>query len=167
MEKKTTKKPAPLPVVDHIESYADNTGFGEEGGDLLPLQEEEKYDEADRSWMYENADESIEDEDDITDEDLWDDCGEPVKIPDASSHTVKPTVNHDEDTYMKSLIWFNDITKKGKMSDIENRYVALMVVELAKFYFTEEQIKRLSDPEKDALREIYRKIGESGLCSDR
>lgn len=148
------------PVVDNIAAYADIKPYDDEKADFFE-QDAERPDEGEKPWMYEGGDREISDEDALTDEDLW---GEEAKalIPDAAENTADCSVNHDTDICVDSALWFSDIGKRGRMTDMEAHYVGLMMIEFSKFFFTPEQLKNITPEVRKALIEIHRKTEE--LC---
>lgn len=157
-------------LVEHIADYSDIEYDDENADDVISMQLQNKNDkkcedETDRMWMYKDIPcEDIRDDEEITDEDLWD---EQDKCPVEISKNVKstPVYMDDKEKYMAAAVWFHEISERGFMTESEKRYVTLMLIEMSKFYF--DNIKDIKPSGKclEAIKRIYRDIQEAEVCS--
>lgn len=166
-------------IVEHIADFADSN-YEEEATDLVAIQkaskrDSETEDETDNLWMYkdglENKEASEEAFQEATQEDA-DTEWEGDEMPEEPQETKKETkaakavqqkrltkVEH----YMDAAVWFHEMAEEEKPSDTELRYVELMILELAEFYFGNLGQMHPSEKCRQALHKIGIAIQSEGL----
>lgn len=171
---KGRKRKAINTLVEHISDFSDMEYDNEESADdVISMQVQSKNDrkcedETDKMWMYKNEEDELTDEDEITDEDLWGEQKESQKEKEENVSTSvesKTTGINDSERYMTAAAWFHEINERGFMTDLEKRYVSLMLIEMSKFYFDNLKEMCPSVKCKEAIIKIYRDIREADICS--
>lgn len=82
-----------------------------------------------------------------------------AKSIDLLESDVSPaTINHKADRYIAAAAWFHEMKTRG-MTQEEERYVELMLIELADFYFTDLDSRNPCKKCKEALCRIEKSIG--------
>lgn len=156
------KKKKINPLVEHITDFSDME-YDDVNENIIDTHQnidiDEGYDDSDHSWML-----NYNDECDTTEEvedDLWDDEPDSVKETGRLKH---PMINHDLDQYMSAAVWFHEMSERGGMTKSESRYVELMVIELANFYFGNLDKNKVSKKGREAVCKIFNSIKEAGIC---
>ena len=166
------------PLVEHIADYSDMEFVDNESGEpLIASHAQAKIDkkcedETDRMWMYkDNRDDEIVDEDESTEDDLWSDedkKGKERKKSEKETAQVEQKAHAAAEErvkqYMDAAVWFKDISERGEMTEKEQRYVELMIIELSKFYFSKLDTLHPSPKCKESIRKICEDVRRSGLC---
>lgn len=80
--------------------------------------------------------------------------------------TIGTQLDKNIDDLMNILLWFKNRKPERPLSEKETRYLGLIALEMSKIFFNKEQIKKMPPSVCDALRVIYRKIGESGIIQE-
>lgn len=177
--KKSKKSVSPL--VENIADFSDMEYDDDDGVELIAMHESDKRDneeddETDKMWMYKTP-ESEKDEgiysEELTDDDLWSDITVKEKRKVTIKETAKeelpanPVVRHssDIDKYMTAAVWFNEISERGEMTKEETRYVELMLIEMARFYFDNLDKIKPSGKCLEAIKQIGQDILEAKVCS--
>lgn len=163
-------------LVEHIADYSDMEYDNEETAeDMVLAQVQNKNDkkcedETDRMWMYKDIpDKEFVDEASIDENELWDDSD---SQDDTETHEQKEGVLNNAvvvdsiDKYMTAAVWFHEINERGYMTELEKRYVTLMLIEMSKFYFDNLGTMNLSHKCREAINKIYMDIKEARLCSE-
>lgn len=166
-------------IVEHIADFADNN-YEEEATDLVAIQKANKRDaetedETDNLWMYKDGLENKEASEEALQEETQEDADtewEGDEMPEEPQETKKETkaakavqqkrltkVEH----YMDAAVWFHEMAEEEKPSDTELRYVELMILELAEFYFGNLGQMHPSEKCRQALHKIGIAIQSEGL----
>ena len=167
-------------IVEHIADFADNN-YEEEATDLVAIQKANKRDaetedETDNLWMYkdnlskkETQEETLREE---NQEDTYQEWEEEEEMPEEPQEAKKEEkaakaiqqkrltkVEH----YMDAAVWFHEMTEEERPSETELRYVELMILELAEFYFGNLGQMHPSKKCRQALHKIGAAIQSEGL----
>ena len=166
------------PLVEHIADYSDMEFVDNESGEALIVShaqakiDKKCEDETDRMWMYkDNRDDEIVDEDESTEDDLWSDEDKKEKERKKSEkgtaqveQKVNAVAEEKVKQYMDAAVWFKDISERGEMTEKEQRYVELMIIELSKFYFSNLDTLHPSSKCRESICKIFEDIRRAGMC---
>ena len=166
------------PLVEHIADYSDMEFVDNESGEALIAShaqakiDKKCEDETDRMWMYkDNRDDEIVDEDESTEDDLWSDEDKKEKERKKSEkgtaqveQKVNAVAEEKVKQYMDAAVWFKDISERGEMTEKEQRYVELMIIELSKFYFSNLDTLHPSSKCRESICKIFEDIRRAGMC---
>lgn len=153
------------PLVEHITDFSDME-YDDGGEDVIAVHQninmDEGYDDdSDHSWMLYHDDKCDAAEE--VEDDLWDDEHDSAK---ETGGLKNPIINPDLDKYMSAAVWFHEMNERGSMTKSEARYVELMVIELANFYFGNLDKNKVSKKCREAVCKIFNSIKEAGICSE-
>ena len=162
------------PLIENIADFSDMEYDDDDGADLIAMHEtdsrdNEKEDETDRLWMYKTPENEKDTEiysEELTDDDLWEEeIKEPKKEDKNGPSNPVLHAGSNLDKYMTAAVWFNEISERGKMTKEERRYVELMLIEMASFYFG--NLKKIKPSGKclEAIKKINKDIQEANICS--
>ena len=122
-------------------------------------------------WYKDNRDDEIVDEDESTEDDLWSDEDKKEKERKKSEkgtaqveQKVNAVAEEKVKQYMDAAVWFKDISERGEMTEKEQRYVELMIIELSKFYFSNLDTLHPSSKCRESICKIFEDIRRAGMC---